>query len=90
LGETYCSLTIWGQPKSPARIKREGDRMKQCQTVVSIGSPARLVPSCVCAMDTDSPGLCANPEFRGWLGGCVPELCPWKKGHLDEEVKNND
>jgi len=52
--------------------------MKQCQTVVSIGSPARLVPSCVCAMDTDSPGLCTVPEMRGWLGGCCPELCPWK------------
>jgi len=54
--------------------------MKNCQILVSIGSPARLVPSCVCAMDTDSPGLCTVPEMRGWLGGCCPELCPWRVG----------
>ena len=24
------------------------------------------------------------------MGGCCPELCPWKKGHLDKEAKNND
>jgi len=52
--------------------------MKNCQILVSIGSPARLVPSCVCAMDTDSPGLCTVPEMRGWLGGCCPEACPWR------------
>jgi len=52
--------------------------MLECQTVVRIGSPARLVPSCVCAMDTDDPGFCTVPEMRGWLGGCCPELCPWR------------
>jgi len=55
-----------------------------------MGVTAQTVPSCVCAMSTDCPGFCSQPEFRGWLGGCCPELCPWKKGHLDEEVKNND
>ena len=52
--------------------------MKNCQTVVRVGSPAQLVPSCVCAMLTDDPGFCTVPEMRGWLGGCCPELCPWK------------
>jgi len=52
--------------------------MKNCQTVVRVGSPAQLVPSCVCAMLTDDPGFCTVPEMRGWLGGCCPELCPWR------------
>ena len=62
----------------------------ECRTLVSMGAPTQIVPSCVCAMSTDCPGLCAQPEFRGWLGGYCPELCPWKKGHLDKEAKNND
>jgi len=52
--------------------------MKECQTMVKFDISSQIVPSCVCAMSTDMHGLCSQPEFRGWLGGCVPELCPWK------------
>ena len=50
----------------------------ECQTLVKVGAPTQIIPSCVCAMLTDLPGFCSFPEFRGWLGGCVPSMCPWR------------
>ena len=47
-----------------------------CQILIEMKNPYQIVPSCVCAMLTDTSGLCSQSKFRKWINKCTPEICP--------------